>query len=86
MVRLLIFIPKDCATDHPDVFFVVDLGANDAGVSDSEQLRRLSEEFVSWRMETWPNYGTRFGFKQYNDKLVQYTEQDFIQQQVVING
>ena len=58
---------------------------NVAGVgsdTSSQQLSALAEEFFTWRIETWPNYGTRFGINDYNNLTVEYTEGEFIRQRV----
>ena len=58
---------------------------NVAGVgseTSSQQLSALAEEFFSWRIETWPNYGTRFGINDYNNLTVEYTEGEFVRQRV----
>ena len=58
---------------------------NVAGVgseTSSQQLSALAEEFFSWRIETWSNYGTRFGINDYNNLAVEYTEGEFIRQRV----
>ena len=52
-------------------------------VSASDDLDNLLEEFWNWRLENSPEYGTKFGINNHDDKLEIYTEEAFTKQKVI---
>lgn len=48
----------------------------------SSELWSVVDDFWTWRLRTWPEYGTKYGFYEHDDKVEVFTEAEFEQQHV----
>lgn len=46
----------------------------------SSELWSVVDDFWTWRLRTWPEYGTKYGFYEHDDKVEVFTEAEFEQQ------
>ena len=48
----------------------------------AEELDKLVDDFFAWRLDNAPEFGTKFGINNHDDKVEQYTEEAFDKQKV----